>query len=81
MTENGLTLKTSTIGQHSQLDLEERNEYLKEELKVCRKKIEDLEAEMARLTDELRIAEQNELVANREVRELRNHLAEFSSLI
>jgi len=56
-------------------DLEERNGYLQEELKVCRTKMEELEAEVERLTAELRIAEKNELLASREVRELRNYLA------
>ena len=60
---------------YSRLDLLERNEYLKEELKVCRKRTEELEAEVARLTARLRIAEKNELLARREVGELRNHLA------
>ncbi len=61
-------------GLYSNLDLLERNEYLKEELKVCRKQIEELEAEVARLTAELRMAEKNELLASREARELRNYL-------
>ncbi|MBV9452617.1 MAG: hypothetical protein JOZ19_00625 [Rubrobacter sp.] len=46
-------------GLYSYLDLLERNEYLKEELKVCRKHIEGLEDEVARLTGRLRIAEKN----------------------
>jgi predicted RNase H-like nuclease (RuvC/YqgF family) len=60
-------------------DLQERNEYLQEELKVCRKHIEELEAEVARLTEELRIAEKNELLANREARALRTLPGAFSA--
>jgi hypothetical protein len=48
---------------YSHLDLLERNEYLKEELKVCRKHIEELEAELARLMGQLRMAKKNELLA------------------
>ena len=48
---------SNSKGQYSQLKLEERNEYLQEELKVCRKKIEELKADMIRLAGELRIAE------------------------
>ncbi len=44
-------------GLYSNLDLLERNEYLKEELKVCRKHIEDLEAQVALLRSQLRIAQ------------------------
>jgi BMFP domain-containing protein YqiC len=46
-------------GLYSHLDLLERNEYLKEELMACRKHIEELEAEVARLTSQLRMAEKN----------------------
>ena len=77
MTENPQAVETPTIGRYSQLELEERNEYLQDELNVCRKKMEELEAEMVRLTSELRVAEKNELLATREARELRNHLALF----
>jgi chaperonin cofactor prefoldin len=77
MTENPQAVETTTIDRYSQLELEERNEYLQDELKVCRKKMEELEAEMVRLTSELRVAEKNELLATREARELRNHLALF----
>jgi chaperonin cofactor prefoldin len=48
-------------GLYSPLDLLERNEYLKEELKVCRKHIEELQAEVARLRGQLRMAEKNAL--------------------
>jgi len=77
MTENPQAVETPTIDRYSQLELEERNEYLQDELKVCRKKMEELEAEMVRLTSELRVADKNELLATREARELRNHLALF----
>ena len=77
MTENPQAVETTTIDRYSQLELEERNEYIQDELKVCRKKMEELEAEMVRLTSELRVAEKNELLATREARELRNHLALF----
>jgi hypothetical protein len=53
-------------GQYSQLKLEERNEYLQPELKVCRKKIEELKADMIRLAGELRIAEKYELLAEKQ---------------
>ena len=76
---NDQVVKIPIKGRYSQLDLEERNEHLQEELKVCRKKIEELEAEMARLTSELRVAEKNELLATREARELRKRLAHFPS--
>ena len=79
MTKNDQAVKTPIKGRYSQLDLEERNEHLQEELKVCRKKIEELEAEMVRLTSELRISEKNELLATREARELRKRLAQFPS--
>lgn len=68
---------SNSKGQYSQLKLEERNEYLQEELKVCRKKIEELKADMIRLAGELRIAEKYELMASREAREFRNYLAQF----
>ncbi len=77
MTENAQAVEALTKDRYSLFDLEERNGYLQEELKVCRKKMEELEAEMVRLTGELRIAEKNELLATREARELRNHLALF----
>jgi FtsZ-binding cell division protein ZapB len=77
VTENPQAVETPTIGRYSQLELEERNEYLQDELNVCRKKMEELEAEMGRLTSELRVAEKNELLATREARELRNLLALF----
>jgi predicted RNase H-like nuclease (RuvC/YqgF family) len=76
---NDQVVKIPNKGRYSQLELEERNEHLQEELKVCRKKIEELEAEMARLTSELRVAEKNELLATREARELRKRLAHFPS--
>ena len=66
---------SNSKGQYSQLKLEERNEYLQEELKVCRKKMEELQADVTRLTSELRVAEKNELLASREAREVRNCLA------
>jgi uncharacterized protein YydD (DUF2326 family) len=75
MTESGQAIKTPIKGRYSQLDLEERNEYLQEELKVCRKKMEELQADVTRLTSELRVAEKNELLASREAREVRNCLA------
>ncbi len=67
--------ETTSKGLYSHLDLQERNEYLQEELKVCRKQIEELGTEVAHLTDQLRLAEKNELLASREARELRNYLA------
>ena len=79
MTMNDQVVKIPNKGHYSQLELEERNEHFQEELKVCRKKIEELEAEMVRLTSELRVAEKNELWATREARELRKRLAHFSS--
>jgi len=77
MTLDIQTAEKPSEGSYSYLDLLERNEYLKEELKVCRKHIEELEAEVARLTGQLRIAEKNELLASRdrEARALRDHLA------
>lgn len=75
MTLNAQATEKPSEGLYSHLDLLERNEYLKEELKVCRKHIEELEAAVARLTHQLRTTEQNELLASREVKELRNHLA------
>jgi predicted RNase H-like nuclease (RuvC/YqgF family) len=81
MTQNSQAVETLIIGRYSQLDLEERNEYLNEELKACRKKIEELEAEVVRLTDEIRIAEKNGLQANREARELRSQLASSQSKV
>ena len=75
MTENAQALQTPSQGCYSQLDLQERNGYLQEELKVCRKQIEELGAEVARLTAELRKSERNELLASREARELRTYLA------
>jgi predicted nuclease with TOPRIM domain len=74
MTHNPQVLETSAQPFYSHLNLLERNEYLQEELKVCRNQIEALEAEVARLTEELRIAQNNELLASREARELRNYL-------
>lgn len=73
MTLNDLATETPTEDGYSYLDLLERNEYLQEELKACRKQIEELGAEVTRLTEELRIAEKNELLASREARELRNY--------
>ena len=75
MTVNAQATETPSKGLYSHLDLQERNEYLQEELKVCRQQIEELEAEVAHLTAQLRIAEKNELLASREARELRNYLA------
>ena len=57
MTLNARTTEKPSEGLYSHLDLLERNEYLKEELKVCRKQIEELEAEVARLTGGTRITE------------------------
>ena len=73
MTQDTQALETPTKDGYSYFDLQERNEYLQEELKLCRKQIEELGAEVARLTEELRIAEKNELLASREARELRNY--------
>lgn len=67
-------LETSVQDFYSNLDLLERNEYLQEELKVCRNHIQELEAQLAHLLEELRIAQNNELLASREARELRNYL-------
>ena len=66
MTANAQATETPSEGLYSYLDLLERNEYLQEELKVCRQQIEELEAEVARLTGQLKIAEKNELLASRE---------------
>lgn len=75
MTHDALILQTSAQPFYSYLDLLERNEYLQEELRVCRKRIEEVEVEMARLTEQLRIAQNNELLASREVRKLRSYLS------
>jgi hypothetical protein len=56
---NAHASETPLEGLYSYLDLLERNEYLKEELKVCRKHIRGLEAEVAQLTGQLRMAEKN----------------------
>jgi len=66
MIVNAQATETPSEGLYSYLDLLERNEYLQEELKVCRQQIEELEAEVARLTGQLKIAEKNELLASRE---------------
>ena len=73
MTLNAPATEAPAKDRSSDLDLLERNEYLKEELKVCRKHIEELEAEVTRLTGQLRIAEKNELLASREARALRDY--------
>jgi cell division protein FtsB len=75
MTANAQATETPSEGLYSYLDLLERNECLQEELKVCRQQIEELEAEVARLTGQLKIAEKNELLASREARALRNYPA------
>lgn len=74
MADNAQVLEASAEAYYSNFDLLERNEYLQEELKVCRKRIEELESEMEHLTEQLRIAQNNELLASREAREIRNHL-------
>ena len=57
MTLNVQATEYPVEGSNTNLDLLERNEYLKEELKVCRKHIEELEAQVALLRSQLRIAQ------------------------